>query len=170
MKFTIAIAAVAAILPLVSAAPAPAAFNETGSEELVARNDWDSSTGLSGLSLSIFEGAGCKGRSVLHANVGWNYNYPNVANIKSYRISRALHLGERLDFSTTKGGKVRRNWFTDIFKHHDHAHTTPVEQYLIGKRAVNPLCAAYTASAPAGQVKGCYNINVPAKCFNLHHK
>ncbi|KAL8946539.1 MAG: hypothetical protein Q9222_007075 [Ikaeria aurantiellina] len=172
MKFTIAFAAVAAIFPLVSAAPAPASFNETAFEavgELVARNDFTTSTGLSGLQLQTFEGVECKGKGTLHSNVGYNYNYPSEP-IKSYRLKRGLKNGERLDFSTTKGGKVRRNWFTDLFKHHNHKDTTPVEQYLIGKRALNPKCAAYTVSAPYNQKGGCWTIHVPAQCFNLHHK
>lgn len=103
MKFTIAVTAIVALLPIALAAPTPvdiddaAAFNETVTHEndLVER----APPKKSGLTIMVFEKKGCSGPTVPFYNVKYDAKHANPfrKQFQSYELSRNLLPGETIN-------------------------------------------------------------------------
>ncbi|KAL9015819.1 MAG: hypothetical protein Q9185_006811 [Variospora sp. 1 TL-2023] len=121
MKFTVAITALMALLPLALGAPAPTDIEESNTalggpinldvdeslfnvtaqvNELVERKA--QSSRFSKLNIKAFKNPGCKGPLVEFNNV--KYDARNVFPFKSYTTSRRMKLGETLNLMSGEYG------------------------------------------------------------------
>ncbi|KAI4130705.1 MAG: hypothetical protein LQ338_001606 [Usnochroma carphineum] len=146
MKFSIAITAIVAFVPIALAAPTPidlddAVFNETMTHEneLVERK----ATRNSRLTINVHKGKGCTGVYVPYDNVQYDAKIPNPYGkdhpFQSYEISRNLIPGEVLNFMSGDFD--------------------------------NDVCARVTSHTPQAMRKGCYALGGGtgggASCFQL---
>ncbi|KAL8931731.1 MAG: hypothetical protein Q9216_007094, partial [Gyalolechia sp. 2 TL-2023] len=134
MKFLTTIAAVAVLLPLAIAAPAPTDSTDLGFEKLylndtvtyddlieVDSNDDENElekrkVTKSNIEIRTFKGAHCQASAVVH-RIGFNANYPG--SFKSFLLNRDLKLGESIAFYSDEkctkkkfdSGPIRKNCY-----------------------------------------------------------
>ncbi|KAL8729139.1 MAG: hypothetical protein Q9181_005101 [Wetmoreana brouardii] len=168
MKFTSTFAAVSVLAPIVLAAPAPTAFNETAFDELVTRDNPDYTGGdvKADIKIVTYQDWHCQGQATLHGTVFYDHNYAD-GKMKSYYISRDLKPNEHLDFSGKVGGGTKRDLGDEVDIDAEVAGTSSPEGSPLEARKLQPLCERYFDSAPMNLKAGCYQNDVPAGYFRL---
>lgn len=165
MLITSITAAVSVLAPIVLAAPASVAFNETDFDQLVPRDDYNGGAGKAGIEIQTFQEWHCGLRATVHGDTVYDHNYPD-GKFKSYMLSRDLKSDEYIDFSSKAGGTTKR----DTVSVKEIPETSPLQESPLEARAINPLCADFFHRELPGTTAGCHDLNSPASCFRLWQK
>ncbi|KAI4169965.1 MAG: hypothetical protein LQ346_008916, partial [Caloplaca aetnensis] len=102
MKFSIAITAIVALLPIALAAPASvfldddASFNETSTHGNELEERYTRITKQSQLTIQVYKKEGCKGPLYENKNIRYDDKHAQPFRYKSYKLLQPLVMGESL--------------------------------------------------------------------------
>lgn len=104
MKFSIAITAIVALLPIALAAPASvfldddASFNETSTHGNELEERYTRITKQSQLTIQVYKKEGCKGPLYENKNIRYDDKHAQPFRYKSYKLLQPLVMGEVSSF------------------------------------------------------------------------